>query len=99
MFATAEAIVVPLEGDLCIAEVPALRDQIETLIAGGAREVVLDLTEVTLLTAAALRVFDTTQHRLEGLGGLLQLRNPTSLARRVLEITGLSGLVESDDPS
>jgi anti-anti-sigma factor len=97
MFATAEAIVVPLAGELCIAEVPVVRDQLEALITGGAREIVLDLAEVTLVTAAALRVFDTTQHRLEGLGGLLQLRNPSSLARRVLEITGLDRLVETDD--
>jgi anti-anti-sigma factor len=98
MFATAEAIVVPLEGELCIAEVPAVRDQLEALIIGGAREIVLDLADVTLVTAAALRVFDTTQHRLEGLGGVLQLRNPSSLTRRVLEITGLDRLVETDDP-
>jgi anti-anti-sigma factor len=90
--ATVEAIVLPLSGELCIAELPALRERLETLVAGGVREIVLDLTDVTLLTAAALRVFGTTEQRLREHGGTLKLRNPGTLARRVLEITGFGPL-------
>ena len=99
MSATAEAIVLPLAGELCIAELPAVRAHLETVISGGARQIVLDLTEVTLVTAAALRVFETTQQRLEGVGGSLTLRNPSPLARRVLEITGLDRLAEPVEPA
>jgi anti-anti-sigma factor len=87
--------VLPLVGDLCIAELPTVREKIDAAIADGARELVLDLSEATLVTAAAVRVFDTTEHRLTGLGGTLWLRNPRPLALRVLQITGFDRLVVS----
>jgi anti-anti-sigma factor len=90
---SAEALVLPLAGDLCIAEVPEIRQQIDDIIASGARDLVLDLSEATLLTAAALRVIDTTEHRLQGMGGSLRLQNPRRLPRRVLEITGFDRLI------
>ena len=93
---TADAIVLALEGDLCIAELPALRAQIDALVDGGTTRIVLDLGEVVLLTAAALRVFDTTQHRLEALGGGLSLRDASPFFRRILEIGGLAGLLEEN---
>ena len=93
---TADAIVLALEGELCIADLPALRAQIDALVDGGTTQIVLDLGDVSLLTAAALRVFDTTQNRLEALGGGLTLRAATPFHRRVLQITGLDGLVEQN---
>jgi len=89
-------LVLPLEGELCIAELPAVRRRIDGAIAEGARDLVLDLTEASLVSAAALRVFDATERRLVGLDGALRLRNPRPLARRVLEITGFDRLVEPD---
>lgn len=92
----ADTLVLSLAGELCLVEVPALRSQLDDLIAAGARQVVLDLTETTLVTAAALRVFDTAEHRLTGLGGTLRLRNPPPLPGKVLELTGLAGLIETE---
>ena len=56
----------------------------------------VDLSEVTLVTAAALRVFQTTRHRLEALGGGLTLRDARPFTRRILQITGLDGLLEEN---
>ena len=86
--------VLALRGELCIAELPSVRSRIDEAITGGSRDLVLDLAATTLVTAAALRVFDATDHRLHVLGGALWLRNPEPLARRVLEITGLDRLIE-----
>jgi len=93
---TADAIVLALEGELCIAELPALRASIDALVDGGTTRIVLDLGGVTLLTAAALRVFDTTQHRLEALGGSLALRDASPFFCRIIEIGGLDALLEEN---
>ena len=90
---TAEPTVVALSGELCIAEMGDVRAVIESTINAGARDLVLDLADTTLVTAAALRVFATTANRLEGLGGSFQLRNPSPLTLRVLEITGFERLL------
>ncbi|MEA3055532.1 MAG: hypothetical protein QOD30_964 [Actinomycetota bacterium] len=89
----AEPTVLPLRGELCIAELPDVRALIEAAVTAGAVMLTIDLAEVTLLTAGALRVFATTEHRLVARGGALRLRNPTPLARRVLEIAGFEHLL------
>jgi len=93
---SAESTVLPLSGELCIAELPDVRALIDEAINRGTLELTLDLTEVTLVTAAALRVFATTEARLAAQGGTLRLRNPHGLPRRVLQIAGFDHLV---DPS
>jgi anti-anti-sigma factor len=91
---TAEPTVLRLQGELCIAELPHLRDRIEDVLDEGARDLTIDLAEVTLLTAGALRVLATTEARLAAQRGGLRLRNPVALVRRVLEIAGFDHLVE-----
>jgi anti-anti-sigma factor len=86
--------VLPLRGELCIAELPEVRRQIDAALVDGARHLVLDLAEVELVTAAALRVFVATDRRLAALGGTFALRHPRPLARRVLEVTGLEHLLD-----
>ena len=84
----------PLPAELCLAELPEVRHAIDDVLGDGAQFLVLDLAETSLLTAAALRIIDTTEHRLVSAGGWLQLRNPLPLPRRVLEITGFDRLIE-----
>ncbi|MEN3273935.1 MAG: hypothetical protein V7636_2696 [Actinomycetota bacterium] len=93
-----EPTVLPLRGELCIAELPDVRALIEAAITAGAVALTIDLAEVTLLTAGALRVFATTEARLAAQGGALRLQNPLPLARRVLEIAGFDRLVEPSLP-
>jgi len=90
----AEPTVLPLRGELCVAELPDMRALIEASITSGAVRLTIDLTEVTLLTAGALRVFATTEARLAAQGGALRLRNPPPLALRVLQIAGFDHLVD-----
>ena len=85
--------VLALEGDLCLAEVPALRARIDRAIGDGARHLVLDLAGCTLLTAAVLRVIALTEAHLAAIGGSVRLRAPQPVAARVLAITGLDRLL------
>ena len=89
------AAVLTLPEELCLVELPAVRQRIDEVIDDGTRHLVLDLAATTLVTAAALRVFDTTEHRLADLGGDLLLRNVRPLPFRVLQITGFDRLVET----
>jgi anti-anti-sigma factor len=88
------AQVLHLPEELCIFEIPAVRQRVDECIDDGARHLVFDLAATRLVTAAALRVIDTTDHRLTSLGGALRLRNPLPLPLRVLQITGFDRLVE-----
>ena len=88
------AQVMHLPEELCIVEIQAIRREIDGCIDDGARHLIFDLGATRLVTAAALRVFETTEHRLAALGGGLRLRNPLPLPLRVLQITGFDRLVE-----
>ena len=72
-------------GELDIASIDPVRDDVDTAIAQGATAIVFDLTEVTFLDSSALAVFAYAARHVT----VVQVSNPSALARRVLEETGL----------
>ena len=72
-------------GELDVASIDPVRDDVDTAIAQGATAIVFDLTEVTFLDSSALAVFAYAARRVT----VVQVSNPSALARRVLEETGL----------
>jgi len=81
--------VLELEGEVCLLSVPVLRDCVDSLVDIGQVRLVIDLAEVTLLTAAAVNLFVSVAARLEALGGSLLVRRASGLPATVLELTGL----------
>jgi len=83
---------VALKGEVCpftIGEVgPVLAD-----LARSTHELVCDLTDVTFLGAAAMRLFTELDHDLRSRGGRLWLQDPSPLARRIIEICHLERLL------
>lgn len=72
-------------GELDLSTLHLLRPALDEIVAAGRRTVVVDLTDVTFVDLAALRVLASA-----GAAGLaVELRNPSPLACRVLEITGV----------
>jgi anti-sigma B factor antagonist len=88
------ALVLAPSGDICPLTAPALECCIDGAVDAGARHLVIDLTDVTLLTAAGVSALVAGANRLSALDGQLTIRNATGLTARVLTITGLDRYVD-----
>jgi anti-anti-sigma factor len=81
--------VAELTGELDIASVPALRDQLLSLLRPGSSRLVIDLSRVSFCDASGLEVLVSTARRARLLGGFLRLAAVSPQAGHVLNITGL----------
>ena len=84
--------VVRAAGELDVNTAPELREQLARLIAEDARQIVIDLTEVSFVDSTALSVLVSALKRLRQADGDLELASPNPSVRRVFEITGLTRL-------
>jgi anti-sigma B factor antagonist len=96
-FSTGPDDVVAATGEIDLAGAPKLWDALSDLIERGSRAVVLDLSAVEFLDSQGIRVIVQAHKKLERLGGTLVVRAPQPQARTVLEVTGLSDLLQIED--
>jgi anti-sigma B factor antagonist len=82
----ASPLLVSVAGEIDSSSVGVLRDHLQ---GGAERDVVLELSEVTLLSAAGLTVLLELQDRLHAVGARVVLAGTSRPARRVLRVTGL----------
>jgi anti-sigma B factor antagonist len=85
-----------LAGDLDLTTAPALARDLEQVLAGPPRRLVLDLAQVTFVDVAAARVLTGSTRPLPAAGPPV-LRRASPEARRILALTGLDALCEFDD--
>jgi anti-sigma B factor antagonist len=85
-FPTPVATVVNIAGEIDIAAVTELRGQLDAL---PDRNTVVDMSEVTLLSATGMSVLLEWQDRLTSVGARLVLAAGSHHVRRVLAVTGL----------
>lgn len=87
---------VALHGELDIATAPILRDALTAQIDDGVTDVCLDLADLQFVDSTGLGVIVGVHRRLQRVGGTLRLRSPRPAILRVLEISGLAGVVPVD---
>ena len=80
-------VLVTMAGEIDIATAPQLRGRLGPLAAGG-RPVIVDLTEVTFIDAAGLRVLAGAARQAVG-GGSLHVVAARYQVRRIFALTGL----------
>jgi anti-anti-sigma factor len=85
-----DVVVVGLGGDLDIASVPAVREQLLSLLRPGASRLVIDMSAVRYADASGLEVLVSTQRRAILLGGTLRLAALQPDVAKVLIASGLS---------
>jgi anti-anti-sigma factor len=78
-----------LSGELDVACVPALREQLVRLLRPGSSRLVIDLSKVSHCDARGLAVLIGTGRRARLLGGFLRLAAVSPQVDQVLHITGL----------
>lgn len=79
-----------LTGDLDPHTSPYLQDLIDDQLGSEASAVVLDVSAVSFVDSAGLRVIADTHRRLADAGGTLVIRRPTAGLEKLLSVTGLS---------
>jgi anti-sigma B factor antagonist len=84
--------VVAVRGEIDVATSPALRDELYEIIDGGARELVLDLTELGFIDSSGLGVLVAALKHMKEQDGELVLAGLAQPALRVFEITDLTAL-------
>jgi RNA polymerase sigma-B factor len=91
--------IVGVLGEMDLATASSLQDQLSRLIATGPQRLVIDVTHVSFLGAAALSVFIDARRASARRGTTLQLRVPNRPAMlRPLHLTGLDRLIEIVPP-
>jgi anti-sigma B factor antagonist len=85
-----------LRGELDAATVPTLEDRLSSFQA-ATRAVVLDLGQLAFMDAAALGAFERARARATQDGLVFALRDPSAVARRILDVAGMAGCVSEGD--
>ena len=85
-----DPVVFALAGDLDPHTSPYLQGLIDEQLGSEGSEVVLDVSEVSFVDSAGLRVIADTHRRLSDAGGNLVIRQPTAGLEKLLSVTGLS---------
>lgn len=71
---------VPVEGDLDVTSVSAVRRRIDRLVADGCRRIFVNMADVSYVDSAGLGLILTELRRMRSLGGLLSLYNVSDQA-------------------
>jgi len=93
------SVVVRVSGELDMASSPLLAAVLAGFAASGPGAVVVDLSDVTFVDTRSVGVIAAAHERL-GFGSVgLTIRAPSPVARRLLELVGLTRLIEAEGPS
>lgn len=90
-----DAIVIHVTGDVDIAAVERLRDVLEPNM-GPEQTILLDLSGVEFMDSSSLRYLVQAHGDLTADGGSLNLRNPSTAARRLLTLVKAESLLVDD---
>jgi anti-anti-sigma factor len=88
-----DCMLVPVEGDIDIATVPALRHHLDKLIDGGCQRIILDMAQTTYIDSTGMALILTTSRSLRSRGGLLSLSNVTQPVMHSLAISRLCDFI------
>ena len=88
--------VLRITGELDAVSVPDVLERVPDIVA-GTRALVVDLAEVSFLDSSGVRFLHRLAHTCAGAGtGVRVVAPPQSRARRVLDIVGMTLLVDDD---
>ena len=87
--------VVVLRGEADLSTRPALSDVLSRVIADRVGDVVIDLAAAEFIDSSTVHALALAQQMLDRQSRKLGVRSPSRLAVRVLEVFGLSDLIES----
>jgi anti-sigma B factor antagonist len=76
---------IAIVGDLDMASVAVVGEKIEPFLKDGPERVVFDLSRLTFMDSSGITLLLKVANRV----GTVEVRDPTPIVRRVIEVTGL----------
>ncbi|MFP5327177.1 MAG: STAS domain-containing protein [Acidimicrobiia bacterium] len=95
----ADTAVVRPSGEIDIATGPALEAEVEFLVEAGIRTCAIDLTDVEFIDSAGLQLLLAARAALRRVGGTFSIRGASPSVSRLLDISGMSALLEEPAPA
>jgi anti-sigma B factor antagonist len=89
-----DGAIVAVTGELDMLTVPALRNELDSVVEGGIRRIVIDLSAVSFIDSVSLAAIVTTRRRLGEGGRVGVVIEEGSYAMLIFEIGGLDSVVE-----
>jgi anti-sigma B factor antagonist len=86
------ASVVELIGEIDISNADALGVALDRLIAGETKPLVVDLTKLEFMDSSGIAMLLKVAARVDS----IEIRNPSSVVRRIIECTGLADVLHLD---
>jgi anti-anti-sigma factor len=91
--------VVALRGEADVSAGQALSDVLSQVTASRSGDVVIDLSQTTFIDTAIVRILSDERDLVVRQGNTLTFRSPSRLAARLLEVFGLTDLIEFREPT
>lgn len=88
---------VAVSGELDLSTASEMRDHLYALLARGTTQLTVDVTGLTFIDSTGLGVIVAVLKRAREAGGNLTLKGPNRSARKVLDISGLSRIIDVVD--
>ena len=88
--------VVVLRGEADFSTTSVVSDVLSWVIAWRSGDVVIDLAELEFIDSATVDALAEGQQLLEHHGRMMTIRSPSGLAARVLNVFGLTDLIEAE---
>lgn len=92
--ATPDAGVFVLSGEVDAHTAPQFADHFEPLPTSIGEPLVLDMSDVSFMDSSGLRVLIELNRRVSEAGASMTVRAPSRSVARIIEISGLSDLIE-----
>ncbi len=77
--------VIPVEADLTVVTAPQLRRELDSLIDGGCKRIILNMGKADFIDSAGMATILLEIRKMRAAGGLLSLMNVTNTAYRALQ--------------
>ncbi|HEX3795886.1 MAG TPA: STAS domain-containing protein [Acidimicrobiales bacterium] len=90
---------VVLSGELDVSSAPLLREQLVAITTTVQTGLILDIGLLTFIDSTGLSLLVAEHKKLESQGATLTIFSPTPMARRLFEISGLTGYLTIVPPA
>ena len=89
-----DVVIMDISGEVDLYNAPDIKNKITTLIDGGKRNILINLTNVSYIDSSGIGVLISSLSRLKKVGGALKIMGVHGSVKKVFELTKLDKFFE-----